>query len=400
MTGLTLRLYNVGFGDAVVLSLPDTDATGADVTRTVLIDAGNALTGTHGDDDTLRAVLRDIHARLAGAPLDLYIMTHEHLDHIQGPLMAARKDRLELRARSVWMTASSEPGYYDAHPEARRKRRLALDAFEDIAEAARGMAGALPFGMDILLGINNPRASADCVDYIRDMSAPAAPHYVSRQSAPTLPQPFRDASLRVLAPEQDCSVYYGRLKPRALGLRLADGDAGAPASATLTAPEGVRDSDFADLLSFRAASSFANLFHIDRAANDSSIVFEFEWRGWRLLFPGDAEERSWAFMEAQQALRPAHFLKVSHHGSHNGTPDAVLSEVLPEIPADARDRLVAVSTADGAYRGVPHDETLSALGQRARLLDTRSLAKGGWFELTFPADGGPITVSEGAPPTG
>ena len=129
-------------------------------------------------------------------------------------------------------------------------------------------------------------------------------------------------------------------------------------------------------------------------------MFEFEWRGWRLLFPGDAEERSWAFMEAQQALRPAHFLKVSHHGSHNGTPDGVLSEVLPEIPADARDRVVAVSTADGAYRGVPHDETLTALRRRARLLDTRSLAKGGWFELTFPADGGPITVSEGAPPTG
>jgi hypothetical protein len=32
---------------------------------------------------------------------------------------------------------------------------------------------------------------------------------------------------------------------------------------------------------------------VDQAANNTSVVFLLEWRIWRLLFPGDGEQKSW-----------------------------------------------------------------------------------------------------------
>lgn len=53
-------------------------------------------------------------------------------------------------------------------------------------------------------------------------------------------------------------------------------------------------------------------------------------------------------------LKPVHFLKVSHHGSHNGTPaDDVFEAILPAAPPDNRKRQAVISTWEDttpAYR--------------------------------------------------
>ncbi len=36
-------------------------------------------------------MLDDVTAKLGGKPLDLFVMTHEHLDHVQGFLHASEK---------------------------------------------------------------------------------------------------------------------------------------------------------------------------------------------------------------------------------------------------------------------------------------------------------------------
>jgi hypothetical protein len=101
-----------------------------------------------------------------------------------------------------------------------------------------------------------------------------------------------------------------------------------------------------------------NLLTIDKAANNSSLVFCLEWRGWRLLFAGDAEQKSWQMMKAKGVLKPVHFLKVSHHGSVNGTPDPeILDLVLPPVRPDRRKRTAIVSTWDHTYGGIPHQPT-------------------------------------------
>ena len=82
--------------------------------RHILIDVGNALSKEGGRDFVFKPVIEDIRNAIGDAPIDLYIMTHEHLDHIQGLFYGEIKESLpRLPVKSAWLPASSEPGYYD-----------------------------------------------------------------------------------------------------------------------------------------------------------------------------------------------------------------------------------------------------------------------------------------------
>lgn len=388
--GLRVRVYNVLFGDAVLLTIPEIDAAGNKVVVHVLIDVGNAIMGEGGRDDVLTAVIENVRDELGGKPLDLYVMTHEHMDHVQGLLYGARKLGIEFEVRHLWMTASSEgTPYYDRFPRARKKRLAALDAYEDVATFLAKSAVPTPSDIGSLLAINNPRSSNDCVAYIRTRGPEGqGPSYLHRDSAIDGRHPFSRTKVSLLAPEVDTSIYYGPLPPRTLGASVEGAAALSLDAHAVTPPAGVSAGHFFDLLEFRASGMTANIRTIDKAANNSSVAIELEWNGWRLLFPGDAEEKSWEMMERTGRLRPVHFLKVSHHGSKNGSPRHQLDKVFPAHPHDDRARFAVVSTRDGSYPGVPDEPTLALLGERAVLADTRTLPDGGWFDFTFPERAG------------
>jgi beta-lactamase superfamily II metal-dependent hydrolase len=386
---LRIRIYNVLFGDAILLTIPEVDDAGQEITVNVLIDVGNALAGTAGRDEVFEPVLKDISDQLGGAPLDLYIMTHEHMDHVQGLLYGATKFQIEFKAKYVWMTASSEgKAYYDRFPKAKQKRLATLAAYYSVAAFLKKSAAPVPVGLQALLDINNPRSSKDCVKYISERGLDSTtPRYVHRTTDITGHHPFRHTKVRLLAPEEDTSIYYGALPPRTFGTML---DATAPLSPnarTITPPAGVSAGHFFDLVEFRSSGMSANLRAIDKAANNSSVAIELEWNGWRLFFPGDAEEKSWEMMDRQNDLKPVHFLKVSHHGSKNGSPLHQLDKLLPEQAPDGRPRFAVVSTHEGAYSGVPDTDTLKFVKSRTQLVDTRELSEGGWIDVTFPASG-------------
>ena len=123
-----------------------------------------------------------------------------------------------------------------------------------------------------------------------------------------------------------------------------------------------------------------------------------EWQGWRLIFPGDAEQASWWQMHEQQLLEPIHVLKVAHHGSWNGTPpDEVLDTLLPAGgAADGRPRHALVSTHRGGYDSVPDQPTLDRIADRATLLTTLDDERL-WYEVALEADG-TATVSHAPTP--
>jgi phosphoribosyl 1,2-cyclic phosphodiesterase len=110
---LVVYTYNVLFGDAILVEVPD-----GRTRRFILIDVGNALSGRGGANQPLLDTIKDIKDRTAGK-IDLYVMTHEHMDHVQG-LLYAKENGYELQIDTVWMPASSEPGYYQRHPEAKK----------------------------------------------------------------------------------------------------------------------------------------------------------------------------------------------------------------------------------------------------------------------------------------
>ncbi len=386
MSTLRVRAYNVLFGDALLVSVPDEDDSGSPVTRHMMVDFGNALSTAGGADEVFEDVADDILTELDGNPLDLYVMSHEHLDHVQGPLFASTHLHKELTAREVWLPASAEPGYYDSHPDAKEKKLKAIEIYEQIAAFVGADAGHPT--LNTMMLNNNPRRTADCVERIRSMKVDGQPPvYVHRELDLTGKHPFRTAQIRVWAPEEDTSVYYGRFKRMNLGLTGSAAGEEARIVAVIP-PPGVDAGAFYDLVSQRRTGLVENLFTIDKASNNSSLVFTLHWAGWVLLFSGDAEERSWNEMNKRQLLAPVHFLKVSHHGSHNGTPpDELLDLVLPPAPHDQRQRRALVSTHPDAYASVPDEPTIEAVaGRVAEMRSTTEVGPGEFIDLEFTDD--------------
>lgn len=381
MDKLRVRMYNVRFGDAILVSVPERDARGHVETRHMLIDLGNAHTGEGGEDVLFRPVIENVLAVLAGRPLDLYVMTHEHMDHVQGLLYGKERLGLELPVRYAWLTASAAEDYYERHPEAKKQRLELLAAYEAIATYLQAAPEAETPWVRVLMWNNNPRRTADCVAYLRGLAKETA--YVYRGCDLAGKNPFREAEVEILAPEEDTAEYYGRFQPMALHVTRPSPRA-RPEVLSLVPPPGVDAGAFFNLVDFRRRGFSDNLLAIDRAANNTSVVLALRWRGWKLLFAGDAELRSWKTMEKHGVLAPVHFLKVSHHGSHNGTPrEDLLEKILPETPPGERPRLAAVSAYPGTYSNVPDEATLEMLRTRTELREVESLPDGSFVDLLF-----------------
>ena len=405
---LTVRIYNVRFGDAILITVPDRDAkSGRITTRRILIDVGNAPTiagtGEGGSEEVFEDVVASILDELGGKPLDLYVMTHEHLDHVQGLFYASTKlPALDLANRlkvnHVWLTASADPDYYTngKHPEA-EKRKLAFgEMYARIAAYLAARPAAASHGMMELLANNDPTKTRQCVEFLRTLN-PSRTTYVYRGIDLKKKHPFREATFELWAPEEDTADYYGRFQqlddgavPSAVAPPVGAGERAARKPRVRRPPDpkppqGVDVGAFLQLVEARREGMADNLLTIDKAANNTSVVFALEWRGWRLLFAGDAEIRSWKTMARQKVLKPVHFLKVSHHGSHNGTPaDAIFDAILPAAAPDPRPRNAAISTWIDTYSGIPHSPTNTRLETRVALQSTLDHKEKLFYEISFP----------------
>lgn len=393
MDTLRVRAYNVGFGDAILVTVPDLDVDGCVVQRHILIDVGNVLAGSGGGEDVFQPVLDDVLHELGGRPLDLYVMTHEHLDHVKGLYCASQQSpALEIPLRYAWLTASAEPAYYERHQEA-KQRRLEMERsylqIRRLLMALRAAAEPVPVPVEAMMVNNDWTSTRKCVEYLASR-APGHTAYVHRQREDLrLWHPFTEAELRIWAPEEDTSVYYGQFRPLTLGVTKEDGLEKAPDLAEPEPPRGVDRASFQRYLEVRRRGYFDGLLAIDAAANNTSVVLSLKWRGWHLLFPGDAEIRSWKQMGKAKVLEPVHFLKVSHHGSRNGTPSGeLLDGILPAKPPDDRPRSALISSHPDTYKDVPSKETERALvtrGVEVRSLHAEQVPLGGFIELSFPA---------------
>lgn len=377
MDTLRIRAYNVLFGDAILISIPDRNSSGEVETRHVLIDVGNVLFKTKGGaDHVFKQVMKNILEVLDGQPLDLYVMTHEHLDHVQGLLYSEEKFYVEsddelrqkLQTRYAWLTASAAEGYYENHPDAKERHLEFRYIYSEIDRYLRaGVASREPIlgAIEALWMNNNPRKTKDCVKYLSNLCDNTS--YVYRGFDFEDQHPFHETKIEFWAPEENTANYYGKFRPAIKGLgvtELSKSGKGKPTIIELIPPKGVDAGAFYNLVNSRK-NLFENLLAIDKAANNTSVVFCLEWRGYRLLFTGDAEERSWKTMDRKGVLKPVHFLKVSHHGSYNGTPEPeLLDKILPLDSHDAKPRYALVSTWEDTYDNVPDNDTLDSIRDR------------------------------------
>jgi beta-lactamase superfamily II metal-dependent hydrolase len=407
MDKLRIRSYNVGFGDAILISVPDSTEEGEPLLRHILIDVGSVkekkvdrVRGEEGDrKGTLHfePVIQDIQKILNGKPLDLYIMTHEHMDHVKGLYYGAKElePPLELSADYVWLTASAETGYYDRFTNAKKKHLEMLKEFEQIEKftmALQAVGEPLPPGIESILLNNNPRSTKKCVDYLKTLS-PEHTTYIYRGCDLSGSHPFREATFDIWAPEQDTSVYYGWFRPMALGFSFGGGDGSKESDAPSAmkepvAPENVDPVGFKKLVDSLRHGYVGNLLAIDKAANNTSIVFCLNWRGWKLLFSGDAEVRSWKTMNKEEVIKPIDFFKISHHGSLNGVPTPeIMDAMFSGNQGCDRKPKALLSTYPGVYNDVPDDTTTELLNKRGVQVQSLQEEKelGDYLDIEFAA---------------
>jgi beta-lactamase superfamily II metal-dependent hydrolase len=384
MDQLRIRMYNVHFGDAFLVSVPDQDEYGAQVIRHILIDVGNSLFNEGGLDTLFAPVVDDIFAELDGRDLDLYIMTHEHMDHVQG-LLYSNKYTLpghnlaqRLNTHHTWMPISSDP----KNKAASIKHQATMRTYEAIARtvAAYGNSSA---PIDTLLAINDPRATADCVDYLRTLAPADKTWYVHRGIDLNGKHDFQLTHFEIWAPDENIASYF----PGIQSFTMDDPESSSSeAPSTLTTPlppHGVDAGAFYNLVDSRTGRWMDALLAIDKSVNNTSIVFCLEWRGRRLLFPGDAEIPSWTRMDENGLLeKPVDFLKISHHGSYNGTPPLdLLGKILPGAPQE--ERSAALSSYEEPYETIPDGATLALIEAHSKVFDIRAKPEQLYIDMYF-----------------
>jgi hypothetical protein len=384
-----IRAYVVGFGDCVLLMLPD-----ADTVRHILIDFGRAP-NDGGSLERFPAIAEDI-SRQCNGHLDLVIMTHEHLDHMEG--FFRQRDVFDhMEVDQVWMSLPSHPDYYTMYQNAKPQKKL-RDALLGFAEGARRNAVELHPAFRSLL--DNNVANEDRIRYLRELGHNPVVYLARGKKGAAARKWSKNIKIQVLAPEEDVSVYYSSQANSgpniaalaAFGGRLVfdpDDDSfrwdfpGVRRGVNGDLP-GFSTSDFDRLRRLIREDGVAAARFIDRAQNNTSLCLMIEVAGKRLLLPGDAEIESWDMMrkKCKSRLKPVDFLKVAHHGSHNGTPLDLLDVLLP---LQRREKAtVLVSTKRNVYgteNPVPDSTLLLELKSRCRNLVTTDGLPGTFVDM-------------------
>ncbi len=383
---IRIRAYIVGFGDCILLSLPDGNKT-----RHLLFDFGRAPNDS-ASLERFPAIAADI-KKECGGRLDLLVMTHEHLDHMEG-FYREREVFNSMTVDRVWMSLPSHPKYYSDFPKAKLQKKLRAGLTAFAADARRNGLVLHPGFISLL---QNNVANTDRVEYLRKLGKkPVA--YLARGKS--VSPGFSNIKIRVLAPEPDVSVYYSasaRENAMTAALAAASGTQDESEGLTWTFPDvpratanqlgGVSRSDFERLRRSIREDGVAMARFIDRAQNNTSLCLMIEAGGKRLLLPGDAELESWDVMKkkcAAEFKKPVDFLKVSHHGSHNGTPLELLDSLLPVRRKQSAQVLVSTKkNVYGTKNPVPDTSLLDELARRSRKVVTTDGKPGTHVDLSF-----------------
>ncbi len=340
---LLIRAYRVGCGDCIYVRIPQ----GKDGFH-ILIDCGKK-----GGTELLEKAIKHLETTMlpdGDAPgkkrLDLIVATHRHEDHIKGFDKEWFKN---IQVKNIWLSAVMDP----KHPQAEKTHKL--HAFAG-AQMRRLMESGRALSPQVEILASAYRVSNDAADDFLMNELPKAnkikPKFVHAGMTPKqLGLDLGDATIRVLAPEQDIDHFYlGEETDVSLkGLQAVSSSARPRAERSEgPAPKNISAGDFRLLQSGMLSNGLAFAAKDTTIQNNLSVVLLIEWKKRRLLFVGDAEwERefkvgkdngSWNVMwekyRETHLKAPVDFLKIGHHGSINATPPAAELQPKPKPGAD------------------------------------------------------------------
>jgi hypothetical protein len=369
---LDVRAWNVLFGDAILISWDE-----ADRKHHAMVDFGNF---TNDPNASFQDVFDDV-LGITDGHLDLVVITHRHLDHLEGFYSLRASFARDFTVDRLWhahVTSGTDAIFELA---GRRVRELAP-------------AGALAIGAD-LGGIyrNNFGApgltTKDRMDDIEaEMGVPASGIFaVHREqdldASGAVPPGWSKMSVEVIAPEQESLIYLTEdVHAMAMAAATARGGSGQGdlfpwRTISLERSEFAQLADFARLRRRIRAEADEVLDAVNTTRNNTSVVTRWTYSGATgtvtLLLAGDAQEKSWAVMRDNGVDFSADLIKVGHHGSHNASPDWAFAEVFPDKKSINRVLLTTDPTRFTGVNEVPKAEVLS--GWRGRVIRSSRLKR-------------------------
>ena len=389
-TTVDIRMYNVGFGDAFVVTVK----RGAKRWR-ALIDCG---VHSHGAarpiEQTVAAIVADLKADTpAGADhLDVVVATHHHADHITGfavDLWAT------VTVGEVWVSFVEDPS--DADGKALRARHQAVTArlsgLIDTRTSALGPGEAAPELTLAAALVANSRGNDRAMARLLGTLAPsfAKAHKVrylpsTTAAANDIATPVPGAIVHVFGPSRDPDQLKRMDPPVSAGWLPLDPDgttvaldAGpifnerrfAMGADELTAHPELTASHraLANLHGLNDAGLLAAASVLEQSVNNTSVFLVLEVGRKHFCFPGDAQQGAWDHVlgdpVARAMLADAVFYKISHHGSQNGTPREFVEQVLTGTDGNA---MLPWGLVEQWKNTIPNSSLLDALGTRRHIL--------------------------------
>ena len=415
-TGVTLRAYDVGFGDCFLLSFKYGESA-----RHVLVDFGSTRTptGKPGKGPYLERIAHQI-AEDCDHKLTAVVLTHRHKDHLSGFARDGSKGPgaiiRDLKPEIVIQPWTEDPkvapdakGPPKGVRGARLQRGLYLRSLKDmnhfagyIRTAAKTLRGgdlkATREQLDFL-GDDNELANRSAVLNLMDMGKRKA-RYLYTGAPSGLEALLPGVKVHVLGPptlEQDPRVAtqtdkqadeFWHLRASFWARRGALARQGSragkplfPAALLERVPWDARW--YAYKAQRELADSLLSIVRtLDDAMNNTSLNLLFEVGKTCLLFPGDAQWENWRYALEQPKYRKllarVNVYKVGHHGSLNATPKSMWIELANRGGKSKPDRLLSLlSTKDhvhgseDAHTEVPRQVLVNALEKDSTLIDTR-----------------------------
>ena len=395
---VTVRMYNVGFGDSFLLTFP-----AADRPRKVLVDCGthSAGPGPEPIGDVAAQLVRDVTGADGVPRIDVVVATHRHRDHVSGFESPAWKG---VQVTEVWMPWTEDPD----DPEA-KKIRDTQSAGAASLHAALRLSGAPGHLLDLVANcLTNEKAMATLHGGFAGRPARLFLPKKGDEKNTYAPAALPGVTVHLLGPSRDPGVIRDMDPPKGKGyLRLANGNGGGSGLPfrrhwALTPKEFDATAAFAHLRlpgKYRKSvdalgddDDLAVAVALDAAVNGTSLMLMFEIGKAFLLFPGDAQWGTWNAVLSDPAsadlLKKTVFYKVSHHGSHNATPKEFVEKELSAFSAMISTRTMA------RWKLIPKKELLAALGAKSKAVvrsdQLSSLPSGftkqgeSWVETTIP----------------
>jgi len=355
-TTATVRMYNVGFGDAFLVTVQREPT----VWR-MLVDCGVFPAGqTRPISESVKIIVDDLTDLAApGTPprLDVVVATHHHIDHISG---FADPAWAKVQVDDVWVPYVEDPNDEDGK-KLRGELTLAAHTLRSLITAAAMRINAADGSGHAKLetaGIfaANSEGSEAATDRLLGRNGKTflnkahARYLPDRDRAKnTLPTTVPGVTAHILGPSRDPNVVK-RMKPpksvawlkAAADERPKDADTKPLFDLAYAVPAALVDRDVpAALQSASRSLDLASLSNaeellaaaaiLENSVNNTSIYFVLDVRGTRLVFVGDSQHGAWEHVlndpESLKLVTDPAFYKVGHHGSHNATPKRFAKEV-------------------------------------------------------------------------